>query len=164
MSTGVAAFTFFHVALSLVGIVTGFVVLFALFSAKYSNGWTATFSCYYGCDQRDRVSFSVPQILAFPRRRYRLAIRTGRDDSGPVRFSFGRSLAPDVRHRRRCRPLSQRFCFNRPVFHEDSSAQGTGAHAIGAAFLGTQVVVMLIFSVLGILAAKRSPAEVVQAP
>jgi hypothetical protein len=37
MSTGLAAFTFFHVALSLVGIVTGFVVLFALFSAKYSN-------------------------------------------------------------------------------------------------------------------------------
>jgi hypothetical protein len=26
-----------------VGIVTGFVVLFALFSAKYSEGWTATF-------------------------------------------------------------------------------------------------------------------------
>jgi hypothetical protein len=39
MSTGLAAFTFFHVALSLVGILAGFVVLFALLS----NGWTSTF-------------------------------------------------------------------------------------------------------------------------
>ena len=43
MSAGLAAFTLFHVALSLVGILTGFLVIFALLSAKYSNGWTATF-------------------------------------------------------------------------------------------------------------------------
>src|SRR5713101_821570 len=43
MSTGLAAFTLFHVALSLAGIFSGFVVLFALLSARQSNGWTATF-------------------------------------------------------------------------------------------------------------------------
>jgi hypothetical protein len=43
MSTGLGAFTLFHVAFSLVGIFTGLVVLFPLFSAKYSNDWTATF-------------------------------------------------------------------------------------------------------------------------
>src|SRR5260370_17276417 len=43
MSTGLAAFPLFRVVLSLVGIFTGFVVLSSLFSAKYSNGWTATF-------------------------------------------------------------------------------------------------------------------------
>jgi hypothetical protein len=31
------------VTLSLLGIFTGFVVIFALLCAKYSNGWTATF-------------------------------------------------------------------------------------------------------------------------
>jgi len=43
VSTGLAAFTLFHVALSLVGIFAGFAVLFALLSAKQSSGWTAVF-------------------------------------------------------------------------------------------------------------------------
>src|SRR5256886_9496596 len=37
------AFTLFHVALSLVGILSGFVVLAGFLSAKRSNGWTAVF-------------------------------------------------------------------------------------------------------------------------
>jgi hypothetical protein len=43
MSSGLAVFTLFHVALSLVGILAGFVVVFALLSAKQSNGWTWAF-------------------------------------------------------------------------------------------------------------------------
>jgi hypothetical protein len=43
VSTGLAAFTIFHVVISLVGILAGFVVVFALISAKKSSGWTATF-------------------------------------------------------------------------------------------------------------------------
>src|SRR5580765_3577656 len=43
MSSGLAALTLFHVALSLIGILAGFVVVFALLSAKQSSGWTATF-------------------------------------------------------------------------------------------------------------------------
>src|SRR5579864_4186566 len=37
------AFTFFHVALSLVGIVSGFVVVFGLLVSKRLDGWTALF-------------------------------------------------------------------------------------------------------------------------
>lgn len=43
MSTGLVVFTLFHVALSLIGILAGFVVIFSLLSAKQSNGWTAIF-------------------------------------------------------------------------------------------------------------------------
>src|SRR4029077_5831917 len=43
MRSGLAVFTLFHVALSLIGILAGFVVVFALLSAKQSSGWTATF-------------------------------------------------------------------------------------------------------------------------
>ena len=43
MSSGLAAFTLFHVALSLVGILAGFVVVFGLVSGKRLNGWTAVF-------------------------------------------------------------------------------------------------------------------------
>ena len=104
-----SAFTLFHVALSLVGIFSGFVVMFGLLTAKRLGGWTAVF-----------LASTV------------LAVRTGRDNSGPVRFSFGRSWAPDLCHRLGHRPLSQRFCVDRPVFHEDSGVQSAGAHAIRA--------------------------------
>src|SRR6267143_5534836 len=38
-----SAFTLFHVVLSLVGILSGFVVLAGFLTAKRSNGWTALF-------------------------------------------------------------------------------------------------------------------------
>lgn len=38
-----AAFTLFHVVLSLVGIASGFVVLFGLFVSRRMDGWTAVF-------------------------------------------------------------------------------------------------------------------------
>ena len=44
MSTAIlGAFTAFHVAISLVGIMAGFVVVFNLLGSKSSKGWTATF-------------------------------------------------------------------------------------------------------------------------
>jgi hypothetical protein len=43
MSIGLAMFTLFHVALSLVGIFSGFVVVVGLLSAKQLKGWTALF-------------------------------------------------------------------------------------------------------------------------
>lgn len=41
--SGLAAFTLFHVAISLVGIFTGFVVAFGLLTSRRFDGWTATF-------------------------------------------------------------------------------------------------------------------------
>jgi hypothetical protein len=43
MSTGLAAFTLFHVAISLVGIFSGFVVIFGMLTSKCLDGWTALF-------------------------------------------------------------------------------------------------------------------------
>jgi hypothetical protein len=43
MSVGLAAFTLFHVAISLVGIVSGFVVVYGLLTARRLDGWTALF-------------------------------------------------------------------------------------------------------------------------
>jgi hypothetical protein len=37
------AFTFFHVVISLIGIVSGFVVVFGLLASKRLDGWTAVF-------------------------------------------------------------------------------------------------------------------------
>jgi hypothetical protein len=43
MGMSLSTFTLVHVVLSLIGIVTGFVVIFAMFSAKRMNGMTAVF-------------------------------------------------------------------------------------------------------------------------
>ncbi len=43
MISGLAIFTLFHVILSLVGILAGFVVMFGLLTAKQLHGWTALF-------------------------------------------------------------------------------------------------------------------------
>jgi hypothetical protein len=43
MIFGMTYFTLFHVLLSLIGIATGFVVMFGLFGGKKLDGWTAIF-------------------------------------------------------------------------------------------------------------------------
>ncbi|MDP9147634.1 MAG: hypothetical protein M3N22_08225 [Acidobacteriota bacterium] len=43
MSNGLAAFTIFHVVLSLIGIFSGFVVIFGLIAGKRLSGWTPWF-------------------------------------------------------------------------------------------------------------------------
>ena len=43
MSIGLTIFTLFHVAISLVGIVSGFVVAYGLLTARRLDGWTAIF-------------------------------------------------------------------------------------------------------------------------
>jgi hypothetical protein len=43
MILGMSTFTFVHVVLSLVGIFSGFVVVYGLFTADRLNGWTALF-------------------------------------------------------------------------------------------------------------------------
>ncbi|MGB2634607.1 MAG: hypothetical protein WAM58_11795 [Candidatus Acidiferrum sp.] len=45
MSTGLLVFTLFHVALSLVGILAGFVVVYGLLTAKPLDRWTVVFLC-----------------------------------------------------------------------------------------------------------------------
>ena len=43
MSAGLAAFTIFHVAISLIAILSGFVVMFGLLAGRLLRGWTALF-------------------------------------------------------------------------------------------------------------------------
>jgi hypothetical protein len=43
MSTGLTAFTLFHVAISLIGILTGFIAVFGMISGKRLDGLTAIF-------------------------------------------------------------------------------------------------------------------------
>ena len=163
MSTGLAAFTLFHVALSLVGIFTGFVVLLALFSGKHSEGWTATFlvtttatsvtgflfpfhkflpSHSVGIVSLLVLAVTIPALYAF-----HLA--------GPWRRTYviGAVIALYLN----VFVLIVQFFMKIPTLKTLTPTQSEPP------FLGTQVAVMLVFFVLGVLAAKRFPGEAVHA-
>jgi hypothetical protein len=163
MSTGLAAFTNFHVALSLVGILAGFVVLFKLFSPKQSNGWTATFlvttaatsvtgflfpfhkllpSHILGIISLLILAVTIPAIYVF-----HLA--------GPWRRTYviGAVIALYLNV----------FVLIAQMFMKIPALKALAPTQSEPPFLGTQIAVMLIFIVLGVLAVKRFPAEAVHA-
>lgn len=163
MSTGLAAFTLFHVVLSLVGIFTGFVVLSSLFTAKYSNGWTATFLI-------TTAATSVTGFL-FPFRKFLPSHAVGIVSllvlavtipalyvfhlAGPWRRTYviGAVIALYLN----VFVLIAQFFMKIPALKALAPTQSEPP------FLGTQVLVMVIFIVLGFLAAKRFSGEAVHA-
>ncbi len=159
MSRGLAAFTLFHVALSLAGIFTGFVVLFALLSAKQSNGWTSAFlvttaatsvtgflfpfhkflpSHAVGVVSLLVLAVTIPALYVF-----HLA--------GPWRRTYvvGAVIALYLNV----------FVLIAQCFSKIPALKALAPTQSEPPFLVTQVVAMLIFIVLGALAAKRFPAE-----
>jgi hypothetical protein len=163
MSSGLAAFTLFHVALSLIGILAGFVVVFALLSAKQSNGWTATFlittaatsvtgflfpfhkllpSHILGIISLLVLAVTIPALYVF-----HLA--------GPWRrtFAIGSVIAFYLNV----------FVLVAQCFMKIPALRVLAPTQSEPPFLATQVVVMLIFIVLGVLAAKRFPAQAIRA-
>jgi hypothetical protein len=163
MSTGLAVFTLFHVALSLVGILAGFVVLFGLISAKQSKSWTSTFlvttaatsltgflfpfqkflpSHGVGIVSILVLALAIPALYVF-----HLA--------GPWRrvYVIGTVIALYLN----VFVLIAQFFMKIPALKALAPTQSEPP------FLGTQVVVMLIFIVLGVLATKRFPGQAVPA-
>lgn len=163
MSTGLAAFTLFHVAISLVGILTGFVVIFALISARQSSGWTGTFLV-------TTTATSVTGFL-FPFHKFLPSHGVGIVSLlvlavtipalyvfhlvGPWRRTY--VIGAVIAEYLNVFVLIAQFFTKIPALKALAPTQSEPP------FLATQVVVMLIFIVLGVLAAKRFPAEVVHA-
>jgi|SRR4029077_5644151 len=163
MRSGLAVFTLFHVALSLVGILAGFVVVFALLSAKQSSGWTSAFlvttaatsitgflfpfhkflpSHAVGIVSLLVLAVTIPALYVF-----HLA--------GPWRRTYvvGAVIALYLNV----------FVVIAQFFMKIPELKALAPTQSEPSFLGAQVVVMLIFVVLGVLASKRFPAETVRA-
>jgi hypothetical protein len=156
-------FTLFHVALSLVGILSGFVVVGGFLTAKRSNGWTALFLT-------TTVLTSVTGFL-FPFHRFLPSHAVGIVSllvlavtipalyvfhlAGPWRRTYviGSVIALYLN----VFVLIAQFFMKVPALKALAPTQSEPP------FLGTQVVVMLIFVLTGVLAAKRFPAEAVHA-
>jgi len=163
MIFGMAAFTLFHVALSLVGILSGLIVVFGLLAGKRLDGWTPLFlvttvltnltgflfpfhkflpSHAIGIVSLLVLAITIPALYVF-----HLA--------GPWRLTYviGAVIALYLN----VFVLIALFFMKIPALKAMTPTQSEPP------FLGTQVVVMLIFIVLGFLAAKRSPAGAVYA-
>ena len=163
MSTGLAAFTLFHVALSLVGILAGFVVLFALISAKQSNGWTATFLLTTAATSVTGFFFPFHKFL--PSHGVGIVSLLVLGVTIPALYIF--HLAGPWRRTYVIGAVISQY-LNFFVLIAQSFMKIPALKALAPTqseppFLTTQVVVMLIFVVLGVLAVKRFPAEAVHA-
>jgi len=158
-----SAFNLFHVALSLVGILSGFVVVGGFLTAKRSNGWTALFlvttvltsvtgflfpfhkflpSHAVGIISLLVLAVTIPALYFFHLR-------------GPWRRTYvtGAVIALYLN----VFVLIAQFFMKAPALKALAPTQSEPP------FLGTQVVVMLVFIILGVFAAKRFPAEAVPA-
>jgi hypothetical protein len=156
-------FTLFHVVLSLVGILSGFAVVAGFLTTKRSNGWTALFLT-------TTVLTSVTGFL-FPFHRFLPSHAVGIVSllvlavtipalyvfhlAGPWRRTYviGAVIALYLN----VFVLIAQFFMKVPALKALAPTQSEPP------FLGTQIVVMLIFVVTGVFAAKRFPAEAVRA-
>ncbi len=158
-----SAFTLFHVALGLVGILSGFVVVGGFLTAKRRNSWTALFLL-------STVLTSVTGFL-FPFHKFLPSHAIGIVSllvlavaipalyvfhvAGPWRRTY--VISAVIALYLNVFVLIAQFFMKIPALKALAPTQSEPP------FLGTQIVVMLIFIVLGILAAKRFPAEAVHA-
>jgi len=158
-----SAFTLFHVALSLGGILSGFVVMGGFLTAKRRNGWTALFLL-------STVLTSVTGFL-FPFHKFLPSHAIGIVSllvlavaipalyvfhlAGPWRRTYVISAVIAL--------YLNAFVLIAQFFMKIPALKALAPTQSEPPFLGTQVVVMLIFIVLGVLAAKRFPAEAVHA-
>ena len=163
MIFGMTIFTFMHVVLSLVGILSGFVVVGGFLTAKRRNSWTALFLL-------STVLTSVTGFL-FPFHKFLPSHAIGIVSllvlavaipalyvfhlAGPWRRTY--VISAVIALYLNVFVLIAQFFMKIPALKALAPTQSEPP------FLGTQVVVMLIFIVLGILAAKRFPAEAVHA-
>src|SRR5260370_36655101 len=163
MIFGMTIFTFGHVVFSLVGIFAGFVGVGGFLTAKRRNGWTALFLA-------TTVLTSVTGFL-FPFHKFLPSHAIGIVSllvlavtiaalyffhlTGPWRRTYviGAVIALYLN----VFVLIAQFFMKIPALKALAPTQSEPP------FLGTQVVVMLLFIVLGALAAKRFPPEAVRA-
>jgi len=163
MSSGLAAFTLFHVALSLVGILAGLVVVFGLIAGKWLKGWTGLFLTttvatsatgflfpYHGFKPSYAVGIVSLLVLAIA-----MFAFYGRGLAGAWRRTYVISAVISL--------YLNVFVLIAQLFMKVPALKALAPTQSEPPFLVTQVVVMVVFIVLGFLAGRRFPAEAAHA-
>ena len=159
MSTSPAVLTLFHVALSVVGIIAGFVVVFGLISAKQSKSWTGTFLVTTAATSVTGFLFPFHKFL--PSHGVGIVSILVLAITVPAFYVFHLGgawrrvyvIGSVIALYLNVFVLIAQFFMKIPALKVLAPTQSEPP------FLGTQIVVMLIFIVLGVLATKRFPGQ-----
>ena len=129
MILGMTALTFVHVVISLIGILSGFVVVFGLLTARRLDGWTAVFLS-------TTIATSATGFLSFPFHKFLPSHAVGILSllvlSLAVFARYARHLAGawtrHLRYRRRVRFIHECFRAHRAVIPEGSGVERARSH------------------------------------
>ena len=116
MIFGMAPLTFVHVAMSLVGIASGFVVLWGLLTTRRLD---CDLFGEYRRNERYGLLLSVRACSAVPCAGHQLHRGAGDSDCGPLPASLGRRLASDLCGERRDCTVPQLLRLNRAIVPEN---------------------------------------------
>jgi hypothetical protein len=160
---GMPTFTFVHVLLSLVGIFSGFVVVFGMLGAKRLDGWTALFLATTVLTSVTGFLFPFHKflpshgvgILSLIALLFAIVARYGRKLVGPWRRIYAVTAV-----------ISQYlnvFVLIAQLFQKVPALKAMAPNGSEPPFLVSQLVCMAIFVVLGIAAAIKFRPEAVLA-
>jgi len=131
----VATFTSVHVVLSLVGILSGFVVLFGMLGGKRLDGWTVLFLASTVATSVTGFLFPRP-LFAVSRGGHPITCSAGGCDPGSLCVSPRGGMAPDLRGWRCGRSLSECLRRGRAGLPEGARPEDDGADTVRAAIRG----------------------------
>ena len=155
-------FTLVHVVLSLVGILSGFVVVFELIAAKQLKGWTALFLSTIVATSLTGFLFPfhkllpshVVGIMSLVVLALAILARYARHLSGAWRWIYAVNVVVAL--------YLNFFVFVAQAFQKVPVLKAIAPTQSEAPFVVTQLVVMALFVMLGIFAVKRFHAEPVR--
>ncbi len=156
------AFTLVHVVLSLVGILSGFVVVFGLIAAKQLKGWTALFLSTTVATSLTGFLFPfhkllpshVVGIMSLVVLALAILARYARHLSGAWRWIYAVNVVVAL--------YLNFFVFVAQAFQKVPVLKAIAPTQSEAPFVVTQLAVMALFVMLGIFAVKRFHAEPVR--
>ena len=155
-------FTLVHVVLSLVGILSGFVVVFGLIAAKQLKGWTALFLATTVATSLTGFLFPFHKLLAshvvgivsLVVLALAILARYAHHLSGAWRWIYAVNVVVAL--------YLNFFVFVAQAFQKVPVLKAIAPTQSEAPFVVTQLVVMALFVMLGIFAVKRFHAEPVR--
>lgn len=118
-----------HVVISLIGILTGLVVLIGLISGRRLNSWTAWFLASTVATSATGFFFPLPRRHTRNYCRHYLVTLAGSGNLCPILSEICRGVAMDLRgHCGDC-PLSECVRFNRAALSESAIPESPGANS-----------------------------------
>ena len=151
---GLELFTAFHVLISLIGILSGFVAVFGMVRSKPLDWWTDSLPHHDGGDECHRFPVSVSRVHAGDWHRHHLDDRAGAGDRCPAGQTSERLLAADICEQRGRGAVLQLLRLIVQSFQRVPVLKALAPTQTEAPFAIAQLAALVGFVVLGYVAAR----------